>query len=333
MQSRCGDDNVGMAKIGKVLTEERVRELLSTSFLYKVLRDAPSMSEESELDLLKGAVDLQFLGYPDEIQRPKAIALCMEAARSGFLAVVLKSHAFPTAAASWLIENSLIEWIRSMELQPLKVFGGIVLNESVGGLNPKAVRSALKFPNCKVIWMPTVDSQNHRKEMHLEGGISVLSASGELKPEVKEIISIVKQSGQSALLNSGHLAGDETVVLSEECSVQEVNLIANHVNQELTRLTKEQMEKVANNGGYLGLYAAVNIPNFYLPVCDPTEAPKIISEFGAEYIAIASDCGQMLNFSPIEGLRIFTRSLLSQGITKDQMEIMLKKNPLKIIDL
>src|SRR5215471_4319980 len=48
--------------------------------------------------------------------------------------------------------------VRAMFPQ-VQAFGGLTLNNSVGGLNPIAVDIAGRLGN-KVVWLPTVDSRN-----------------------------------------------------------------------------------------------------------------------------------------------------------------------------
>jgi hypothetical protein len=48
-------------------------------------------------------------------------------------------------------------------LEGLKVFGGIVLNSAVGGINPDAVNWMWRMQGGygRVVWFPTFDADNH----------------------------------------------------------------------------------------------------------------------------------------------------------------------------
>ena len=48
-----------------------------------------------------------------------------------------------------------------------RCFGGIVLNNSVGGLNCNAIDAAIAM-GAKIVWMPTVSAKNHMD--HHKGG-------------------------------------------------------------------------------------------------------------------------------------------------------------------
>src|SRR5439155_7550153 len=102
-------------------------------------------------DFLEGAVDLHVHSSPDiDPRRFDDIDLAREAARAGLGAVLIKSHQNSTVERAWLV---------SKVVPGIQVFGGLVLNETVGGLNPSAVRLALAL-GAKQIWMPTRPARN-----------------------------------------------------------------------------------------------------------------------------------------------------------------------------
>ena len=94
-------------------------------------------------------------------RRLPATAIC-QAKREGMRGVVLKNHFEPTASMAYLTRK---------EVPGIEVFGGIVLNRSVGGINPVAVeRMALvKGGWGRVVWMPTVDSEEQLRSSHKTG--------------------------------------------------------------------------------------------------------------------------------------------------------------------
>jgi hypothetical protein len=90
-----------------------------------------------------------------------------------------------------------------------------VLNKTVGGLNPAAVRLALSL-GARQIWMPTRSARNHRLYHGLEGGITILDEHGALLPVVVEILSAVAKS--DCILGTGHLSPKETSVVIDAAS-------------------------------------------------------------------------------------------------------------------
>ena len=70
--------------------------------------------------------------------------------------IVLKNHISETASRAALV----------MKVVPgIEVFGGIVLNNAVGGINPDAVEWMHRFYGSrgKVVWLPTFESDKHVK--------------------------------------------------------------------------------------------------------------------------------------------------------------------------
>lgn len=91
----------------------------------------------------KGVIDLHIHSGPDVKMRKMNDLELMEAAvRLGVRAVVIKSHHVPTVDRATL--TNLICKERYPEAN-FSMFGGIALNQSVGGLNPwKTGRSPLQ---------------------------------------------------------------------------------------------------------------------------------------------------------------------------------------------
>ena len=84
----------------------------------------------------------------------------------------------------------------------IRVFGRPrFANETVGGMNVKAVRLALTL-GAKEIGMPTRLARNHRLHHGQSGGISILDAAGDLIPEALEILDAL--AGTSCVLGTGH---------------------------------------------------------------------------------------------------------------------------------
>jgi len=54
---------------------------------------------------------------------------------------------------------------------------------------------------------------------------------------------------------------------------------------------------------------------------------------GAEYCIMTTDFGQIDNSPAPEGMRAFIRALLQGGIEEKEIEIMVKKNPARLLNL
>src|SRR6266508_3906304 len=103
-------------------------------------------TDYSEIDLT-GTIDLHIHSAPDVGPRKMDdLEVARQAAQRGMRAILLKSHWTLTADRAYLVEKVV---------SGIRVFGGLALNQSVGGFNPAAVEVALKMGAAQ-IWMPTL---------------------------------------------------------------------------------------------------------------------------------------------------------------------------------
>ena len=61
------------------------------------------------------------------------------------------------------------------------------------------------------------------------------------------------------------------------------------------------------------------------------ETIRTIKEIGPDRCIIGSDFGQVLHMDALDGMRVFIRALLGFGIKPDEVTIMLKDNPAKLM--
>lgn len=321
-----------MEKLGRVLTIERVKELADSTFFYHILHKLKPVPDIR--DLLQDAIDVHIHAYPDVVQRSRSmIEAAIDAAQEGLQAIVFKDHFTMTSGEAWLVEK-FVEKLYEMGVlkRKIKVFGGIVLNDEVGGLNPKAVKAALGYPNTKVIWMPSFSAAHHLKKFKQTGGISILSRDGGLIPEIEQILDMIAKF-KGVCVSTSHLSPSEIFVLLEECQKRGIKTLVDHPLQEAYKLTIDEMKECAKRGAYLGIYNMGALPSVYVPICDPYEVVNTIREVGAEHCILASDLGQMLLPPPIEGFKQIIRLLLAFGIEKDRVRLMVKDNPEKLLSL
>ncbi len=63
------------------------------------------------------------------------------------------------------------------------------------------------------------------------------------------------------------------------------------------------------------------------------QTARVIRAIGAEHFVLSSDLGQVGNATPADGLKLFAKGLLEQGITESELTMMLKSNPKRLLDL
>ena len=114
-----------------------------------------------DLELLQGASDIHIHSAPDVFARLfDHIDIARQARDAGMRAVLMKCHHQGTADRMPLVRRFVTG---------VDVFGSLNLNHPVGGLNPHAVKTAIRY-GAKKIFMPTVDARHHAEVTGVQGG-------------------------------------------------------------------------------------------------------------------------------------------------------------------
>jgi len=153
-------------------------------------------------------------------------------------AVVLKNHVVPTADRAWFVRK---------HLTGIKVFGGIVLNAAVGGINPDAVQWMWRMQGGygRCVWFPTIDADHHVKHFKdAPEGIKVLGADGQVLPAVREVLKICAQ--QNLVVNTGHLSPVEALAVIAAARDHGVErIIVTHAQFEVVNMSLDEMKQAA----------------------------------------------------------------------------------------
>ncbi|MBR0257950.1 MAG: hypothetical protein IJQ58_09460, partial [Synergistaceae bacterium] len=153
---------------------------------------------------LKGIIDMHIHSAPDIRQRKLDDLELMEAAvERGVRAIVIKSHHVPTMDRAALVNKIVSE--KYGDATDFQMFGGLALNQSVGGLNPYAVEAALKL-GAKIIWLPTNTAENHRRKSGKDGGVAVVR-DGRAVKELEPIFKLINE--YDAVFETGHISAAE----------------------------------------------------------------------------------------------------------------------------
>jgi hypothetical protein len=249
--------------------------------------------------------------------------------------VVLKDHDSLTTGRAYHVDRMFGR---------LDVFGGVVLNRSVGGINPWVVQAALHY-GAKVVWMPSNHSKYHneyfdtpdypqlgRMQRQLEGpGVTVFDERGNLKEEAKTICAMVAEA--DACLATGHLSLEETRALQAEANRAGVRkFLVTHVNWALTRYEPDTQRELIENGAYLE-YVAVSCVSPIFWEQKPDELAAWIEELGGDRLILSSDLGQASAAPHPEGMRMLISSMLDVGADYDELAKMTKANPAHLLGL
>ncbi|MCL4445425.1 MAG: amidohydrolase [Actinobacteria bacterium] len=299
------------------------------------LGDTGNITEADVAPVLKGAIDIHVHGYPDALVDTgwDFAEICRSAYDASMRAICCKSMHSDTAPMAYFVQQIIDNYARDTGRTPgrFKVFGGVVLNYAVGGLNPRAVKTSLKLGG-KCVWMPSHDAAHHRRVLGESGGIEVLSNDGELLPEMYEIFDLIAEYG--AILDTCHLGTRERFAVIKEARKAGVErILITHPQWSVNRASIDQQAEMANLGAYVGLFMYSAVPHFNNPVCDREEFLEIIKTVGPDKIVLSTDYGSMLNPPPVEAMKLYIRLLLAHGVPRDDIDTMLKRNPAWLLGL
>lgn len=288
--------------------------------------------------IMTGAIDAHAHTGPGLFGRVgTSIDIARQAAAYGMRAIVLKNHQGITSDRATLVDKVVPD---------ISVYGGVVLNQYVGGINPYAVEAAIRL-GAKIVWMPTQWAQHHidvygaTEYTHMKQtssvvklpvkGISILDDKGQLTTETKQVLEIIEQA--DIAVATSHLSKDEIRLLVREARKIGIDkIIITHITlSELWKWSIQEQKELVENGATLEHVAVYCMENRHL--LSPKEVANQINGVGYRNVMIASDCGQLGVPAPPEALRLFVGMLLDAGIEEHALHYMLKESPGRLLGL
>lgn len=282
---------------------------------------------------VEGAIDIHIHTNPDLVNRiGDDRDIVRNAKEAGMLGVQLKGHSESTATRARLM---------SQEFPEINVFGGIVLNRYVGGINAFAVEATLRNDG-KTVWMPTVDANYHAQKYGRTGrysvqeldskgseiGISILNENGGLIDELIEILDLISE--YNAVLGTSHLSPEEIIKLVDAAKERKVEKIClTHPFIKVPGADLDFLKMIVPKGVFAEFGYCTITPMWADAKID--QVKDAIQSLGADNCIIMSDGGQIHNPWPHEGLRIFAQSLYEKGLTQKELECMMITNPKQIM--
>ena len=282
-----------------------------------------AQSSQADRDL-KGAIDLHIYTEPDSIPRSiDALEAAKLARDHGMRAIALKHHYDETAGLAYLARK---------QFPGIEVFGGVAMNLTVGGLNPRAIEYMTQITGGfgKFVFMPTNDSEAQVKYGKQPRPFVKVSENGELVAEARAVIGAVAR--HDLILGSGNISAEETLMVFREGQrVGIKRMIATHGMAAPTFLTIEQAREAAKLGAFIeivggnlaGKDAQTKIDRF----------AEQIRGIGPASVIMASDLGQKANALPPEGFAVFIEAMRKKGFTDQELDVMTRKNPATLLGL
>ena len=141
-----------------------------------------------------------------------------------------------------------------------------------------------------------------------------------------EVFSMIGE--HDLVLATGHVLPEEVLSLIPAAKAQGVrHILVTHPFHQ--HATIDQMRQLASAGAVMELdWLAVHGGS-----CSVQDYVQAIREVGAKHYLISSDFGQAGNPSHVDGLRTFIGALRAAGVSDDEVDLMARRNPARLLGL
>jgi hypothetical protein len=324
-------------------------------------------SYELSRELLRGAIDIHVHAGPHIFSSPRRVdpfQAAVQARDAGMRAIVFMDVFEMSNGTAWLVNRVVPDF---------RTYGGIILNTVYGGMNPRAVKTALRYGDgAKYVSFGAHSThyQAAREGRRVEGRFVPLSElyprfrteeldrciriplEGAPGPELDEILRLIADNPHVYMI-TGHVSSEEAVRLVDLAGEYGIGRVV--VSSAVTKIASmDQLRYMAGRGAFIEFTLAAfthttTIPKTHYYVereyasIDEgmSEGPgggvrlvaEQIGELGADSCVIATDFGVYTLPEPVEGLREFIACLLDLGIPEEDIVRLVRSNPEKILSL
>jgi len=331
----------------------------------KALQEGRSL--ELSKELLRGAIDIHVHVGPHLFSSPRRqdpIECALEARAAGMRAYGIVDVFEMSNGYTYIVNR---------HVDNFTVYGGLALNTVYGGMNPRAVKTALYYGDgAKYISFGTHSTyyQASKEGRLVDGKFTTLA---ELYPkfrkeelsrairipldeepgeELDEILRLIADHPE-VYMDTGHISAEEAMRLcdlKDKYGYQKIVISSSVVKVS----TMQQLEYMVKKGAYLeqslGAYTAAQmiplthyyVETEYATIDEGMDAPVTrgigivadqVAEFGAENMLLVTDFGRYALSTPTEGLRQFISMMLDLGISPEDVRTMVKTNQEKLLGL
>ena len=278
---------------------------------------------------LNGVIDMHVHTVPDVCQRTyNDLELTAAAVRAGARAIVIKGHHCSTVARAALC-NAYNRTV--FDSNPFVMYGGLVLNYDAGGLNPRAVQTALEM-GAKVIWLPTVDAENDCRKYGKSGGICMTDSRGVPVPDLRRIFTLIKE--YDAVLATGHISPEEMrCVVDSARNIGVQKIVITHPEYWVVDLSLEDQKELVSD------YNVILERCFMQPlkngrwVSNAERNLKAIRELGTERTILSTDCGNPATPPWEESMRQYLQFMADHNVSPEDLRSMTKSTPARLLGL
>lgn len=246
---------------------------------------------------------------------------------AGFTGCVLKGHCESTVGRAAAAGKG----------RAIAVYGGIVLNHVVGGLNPAAVAASLSL-GARVVWLPTVDARAHRAA-RLTHPPSCTPALGEgpslaappldlsAAEPLRTIFALIAEA--DAVLATGHLGAQELDwVVGEAFAAGVRRVLLTHPSFTVPDLSVAQTRALCAQGAVAEITAYQLL---HQPGCDAARLAAFIRAVGPEHCLLSSDAGQPSSPPAPHALQVLVDALAAEGLDPGALRAMSGEIPAALV--
>ena len=280
---------------------------------------------------MKGVCDMHVHTNPDlRLRAYNDFELAEAGVRVGARAIVIKSHLGFTVSRAAMAN----EFIRRVygENTGFTMYGGVVMNKVIGGVNPEAVEKGLKL-GAKVIWLPTQSAKRHLEKMGQDPAKGIeLVRDGRVVPELLDVFRLIRD--YDVTLGTAHVSPEEAFVVVEAARDAGVKkIVITHPEWWVVDMSVEDQVRLVrdydvilercyaqNMGG--GAYKS-NLPDNL----------DIIREVGYRNVMVDTDGGQTENPHWEIAMEEYMQYLSDHGITDEELYYMTRTIPYRLLGI
>ncbi len=281
---------------------------------------------------LKGICDMHVHTNPDLRTRAyNDLQLADAAVRVGARAIVIKSHlGFTVNRAA--IANEYVKRVYG-ENTGFTMYGGVVMNKVIGGVNPEAVEKGLKL-GAKEIWLPTQSAKRHLEKMGQNPAEGIeLIRGGKVIPELIDVFKLIKD--YDVALGTAHVSPEEAFTVVEAARDAGVKkIIITHPEWWVCDYSiEDQIRLVKDYDVILERCYAQNMGKGQPYHLNLKENAELIKEVGYEHVMVDTDGGQVENPDWETEIYEYMHYLVEYGIPIEHVYHMTKTIPYRLLGI
>ncbi len=318
-------------------------------------------------ELLRGAIDIHVHAGPHIFSSPRRvdpIQAAVEARDAGMRAIVYMDVFEMSNGIAWLVNR---------HVPGITTYGGLIMNTVYGGMNPRAVKTALHYGDgAKFVSFGAHSTAfQAEREGHIVDGKFVplselfpkfkteeldrcirIPLDSDPGPELDEILTLIGERPE-VFLNTGHVSVAEAqrlVDLAPRYGITKL-LVASSVTKVATM---DELRRLIAGGAYIEHTLAAfthttpipkthyYVEKEYVSIDEGMQGgthagvhtvAQQVRELGAQHFILSSDLGVYTLPTPVEGMREFVACMLDLGIPADEIRTMIVTNPMNLLGI